>query len=147
MVTPDCERFEFAFMWRYRLPLALLGIGPRSAWVVVEGNELTIQFGLWRLRTPIDNVRDARRTGPYRGWRTIGPRLSLADRGVTFGTTSAGGVCIQFASAVPALLPGEWPRHPAATVTVADPDRLAALLTHAVATQAPSSGHPRQRMT
>jgi hypothetical protein len=42
MTTPDCERFEFAFMPRYRLPLALLGIGPRTAWVVVESNELTI---------------------------------------------------------------------------------------------------------
>ena len=146
-MTPDRERFEFAFMHRYRLPLAVLGIGPRTAWVVFESNGLTIQFGRWRLRTPIDNVRDARRTGPYRGWRTVGRRMSLADCGVTFGTTSAAGVCIQFASAVPALLPANWPRHPAATVTVADPDRLVALLTQAVARQPPSSGTPRHRMT
>jgi hypothetical protein len=141
-MTPDCERFKFAFMRRYRLPLSLLGIGPRTAWVVVECDGLTIQFGLWRLRTSIDNVRDARRTGPYRGWRAIGPRVSLADRGVTFGTTSAAGVCIQFASAVPALLPAKWPRHPAATVTVAEPDRLVALLTRAVARHAPHRGTP-----
>jgi hypothetical protein len=139
MMTPDCERFDFAFLRRYRLPLSLLGIGPRTAWVAVEGDVLTIQFGLWRLCTPIDNVRDARRTGPYRGWRAIGPRLSLADRGVTFGTTSAAGVCLQFVSAVPALLPAKWLRHPAATVTVADPDRLVALLTGPVAEEAVSS--------
>ena len=137
MVSPDCERFDFAFMRRYRLPLALLGIGPRTACVVVGGGELTIRFGFWRLRTPIDNVRDARRGGPYRGWRAIGPRLSLADGGVTFASTSAAGVCIRFSSPVPALLPATWPRHPAATVTVADPDRLVALLTGAVARPAP----------
>jgi hypothetical protein len=128
-MTPDCQRFDFGFIRRYRLPLALLGIGPRTAWVAIEGNELAIRFGLWRLRTPLDNVRDARRTGPYRAWRAVGPRLSLADGGVTFGTTSAAGVCIHFAQAVPALLPAPWPRHPAATVTVADPDRLVAVLT------------------
>jgi hypothetical protein len=129
MMTPDCERFEFAFMMRYRLPLSLLGVGPRTARVTVADDGLTIQFGLWRLHTPIDNVRGARRTGPFSGWRAIGPRMSLADGGVTFGTTTAAGVCIQFATPVPAILPAPWPRHPAATVTVAEPDRLVTLLT------------------
>lgn len=125
------ERFDFAFATPYRLPLSLIGVGPTTAYVVVDRDGLTVRFGPWRLHTSIGNIRDARRAGPYRWWRVIGPHLSLVDRGVTFGTTSAGGVCIRFTTAVPALLPARWPGHPAATVTVADPDRLVDRLTRA----------------
>ena len=48
----------------------------------------------------------------------VGPHLSLADGGVSFGSTAAGGVCLRFGVPVPGLAPGGWPRHPAATVTV-----------------------------
>jgi hypothetical protein len=30
------------------------------------------------------NLWAVRLTGPYRAWRAIGPRLSLADHGLTF---------------------------------------------------------------
>ena len=143
-MASDRERFEFAFQDRYRLPLSLLGIRPGTACVVVDEDGLTIRFGPWRLHSSLDNVRDARRTGPYREWRVIGPRLSLADRGVTFGTTSASGVCIRFATAVPALLPAGWPRHSAATVTVTDPDRLVARLTRDATPHPPPSASTRR---
>lgn len=114
------QRFDFAFATPYRLPLALIGVRPETAWVAVDEAELTIRFGPWRLCTGRDNVAAAATTGPYRWWRAIGPHVSLTDTGVTFGTTTAAGVCIQFASPVPALVPGGWLRHPAATVTVTD---------------------------
>jgi hypothetical protein len=114
------EHFDFNFAARYRAPLALLGVRPDTAWVQVNDAELRIRYGPWRLRTGRDNVVAAGTAGPYRWWRAIGPHLSLADSGVTFGTTTAGGVCIEFATPVPALAPGGRLRHRAVTVTVTD---------------------------
>nr|WP_227457523.1 hypothetical protein [Micromonospora purpureochromogenes] len=85
---------------------------------------LLVRFGPWLLRTTRDNVTGAELSGPYRWWRAIGPHLSAADGGVTFGAGVAAGVCLRFAEPVPALAPGPWPRHPAVTVTVADPAAL-----------------------
>ena len=116
----SAQRFDFSFASRYRAPLALLGVRPGTAWVQVDDTELEVRFGPWRLRTERDNVVAARTAGPYRWWRAIGPHVSLTDSGVTFGTTTGGGVCIEFATPVPALAPGRWLRHPAATVTVTD---------------------------
>ena len=122
------HRFGFRFDAPFRVPLALLGVRPATAEVTVDDAWLTARFGPWRLRTPRSNVATARRTGPYRWWRAIGPRLSLADRGLTLGTSAAGGVCIEFATPVPALA-GRRLRHPGLTVTVADPDALVRALT------------------
>ena len=47
------------------------------------------------------------------------PTGSFKDRGVTFGTSTRQGVCVQFAEPVPALVPGNLLKHPACTVTVA----------------------------
>jgi hypothetical protein len=116
----SAQRFDFRFAGPYRAPLALLGVRPDTAWVQVDDTELQVRFGPWRLRTERENVVAARTTGPYRWWRAIGPHVSLTDSGVTFGTTTAGGVCIEFATPVAALVPGGWLRHPAVTVTVAD---------------------------
>lgn len=120
MTGPSPRRFSFPFAPPFRLPLALLGIRPSTAWVAVGSASLTVRFGPWRLHSNRGNVVGAGRTGPYRWWRAIGPHVSLADSGVTFGTTTAGGVCIRFATPVPALAPGRWLRHPAVTVTVTD---------------------------
>ncbi|MGN9908637.1 hypothetical protein ACTMTJ_13930 [Phytohabitans sp. LJ34] len=117
-------RFRFAASRAVWWLLAPFGVRPGNAWLALSEAELVVRFGPWRLRTARDNVLDARRSGPYRWWRVIGPHLSLADRGVTFGTNAAAGVCVRFATPVPALLPGRWLRHPGLTVTVADPDGL-----------------------
>ncbi|MEV6518362.1 hypothetical protein AB0M37_21535 [Micromonospora chalcea] len=117
-------RFPFRFDPAFRLPLALLRVRPATAWVDWGPDGLLVRFGPWLLRTTRDNVTGAELSGPYRWWRAIGPHLSLADGGVTFGAGVAAGVCLRFAEPVPALAPGPWLRHPAVTVTVADPAAL-----------------------
>ncbi|WFE65582.1 hypothetical protein [Micromonospora sp. WMMD714] len=132
------HRFAFRFDPRFQAPLALLGIRPQTCAVVVDDEMVAIRFGPWRLRTARGNVVGARRGGPYRWWRVVGPHLSLADGGVTFGTGTTAGVCLRFGSPVPGLAPGRWLRHPAATVTVTDPDALLAALSVAP----PTATHP-----
>ncbi|GAA2868373.1 hypothetical protein GCM10010517_28120 [Streptosporangium fragile] len=117
-------RFAFAFDPVWRLPLLLLGVSPERAFAEVGEEGLTIRFGPWLLRTPIANVTGTTVTGPYAPWKAIGPHLSLADRGVTFGTNTRKGVCVRFATPVPALAPGGFLPHPGATVTVADIEGL-----------------------
>jgi hypothetical protein len=126
----DGHRFDFAFDDRLRPVARLFGVRPGNAYVRVGGGDLAIRFGPWSLRTALANVAGATPTGPYRWWRVAGPaRLSLADRGITFATSTSGGLCISFHEPVAALVPAPVVRHPAATVTVADPEGLARLLT------------------
>ena len=49
-----------------------------------------------RLIGVLANIRGYQRTGPYRWWRAIGPRRSLADKGLTFGTSDREGICLCF---------------------------------------------------
>lgn len=121
------RRFAFRHEHRFAVPLRALGVGPDTAWVEVDDTTLRVRFGRLGLRTPIGNVVGVELTGPYPWYRAIGPRLSLADGGVTFGTSTHGGVCIRFHESVPALL-GRRFRHPGATVTVDDPTELARTL-------------------
>jgi hypothetical protein len=118
------QRFEFRFDYPLAAPLAALGIVPRTSHVDVGDGELRVRFGPWALRTPIDNVVETDITGPYRWWTVTGVRFSLADRGITFGSNAHRGLCLGFAEAVPAVLPGRLRRHRAVTVTVADPAAL-----------------------
>ncbi|WP_405089706.1 hypothetical protein OG767_18545 [Micromonospora sp. NBC_01392] len=118
------RHFPFRFDPAFRLPLALLGVRSETARVELAPDALVVRFGPWRLRTTPANVVEVELSGPYRWWRAVGPHLSLADGGVTFGSSVAGGLCLRFDEPVPALAPGPWPRHPAVTVTVADPTAL-----------------------
>lgn len=122
------QQFPFAFDDRFRLPLRVLGITPDSARVVVADGVVDARFGPWRVTTPLSNVSRTRVTGPYRAFRAIGPHLSLADRGVSFGTTTEQGLCILFRRPVPGIDPLGVLRHPGLTVTVADLEGLAAAL-------------------
>lgn len=125
-------RFPFAFDRHVGPAAALFGATPFTAWVDVDGEALTVRFGPWSLRTPLDNVAGVHQTGPYSWWKVAGPpRLSLVDRGVTFATSTRGGVCIEFRRPVPGALPFGVLRHPSATVTVDDPDALVEALTSA----------------
>ncbi len=121
-------RFEFAFTRPLSWPLALLGVTPWTAHVDVTGDEFAVRFGPWSLVTQLSNIEGAEVTGPYLPFKVLGPHISLADRGVTFGTTWRRGVCVRFRRPVAAALPGGLLPHPAVTVTVADADRLVALL-------------------
>jgi hypothetical protein len=128
------ERFEFSFAPAYRLAGRAFGIAPRSAWVEVGEETLSARFGPWRVSTPLTNVTSARVTGPYALWKTAGPaRLAITDRGLTFATNGDRGVLICFHTPIRGLDPLGVLRHPELTVTVADVDRLAALLTERAA--------------
>jgi hypothetical protein len=114
------DRFGFAFDDRWRRWLGLVGVTERTAHVTVGETELLVRFGPWQLETTMANVAAAQETGPYRWWRAIGPHLSLADQGVTFGSNAWRGACVRFHQPVPALFPVAWPRHPGLTVTLDD---------------------------
>jgi len=128
------ERFPFKFDARLAPAAAVFGVVPSRAYVEIDGSDLFVRFGPWSLRTPLANVRDTEPSGPYRWWKIAGPaHLSLADRGITFATTTAGGLCVRFREPVAAGLPTDRLRHPAATVTVADPPALAEAIVEAKA--------------
>ena len=117
-------RCDFAFDYPVALPLAGFGVLPGTSYVQVQDGELLARFGPWSLRTPVDNVVSAQVTGPYRWWRAVGLRLSLGDSGVTFGSNARRGLLLTFAAPVDSVLPWVGPRHPNATLTVADPEAL-----------------------
>ena len=121
-------RFAFEFDYPLAAPLLAAGVTPRTAHVDVDDGWFDVRFGLWRLRTPLSNVAGATVTGPYHPLRALGTRVSLADRGVTFGTNARQGVCVRFHEPVPAALPAGLLRHPGATVTVREPEGLRAAL-------------------
>jgi len=123
------RRFAFAFTAAYRPFERPFGIGPSTAWVDVDDETLEARFGPWRVTTPLSNVTGAEVTGPYAFAKTAGPaRLALTDRGLTFATNGQRGVLISFGTTVRGLDPLGLIRHPELTVTVADVDRLSALL-------------------
>jgi hypothetical protein len=121
-------QFEMAFDPRFRLPLAALGVTPATAHVTVTADRLVACFGPWTCRTAPANVRAVRLTGPYHWYRAVGPRLSLADHGLTFGTSATRGVCLLLRKPVPGIDPLGVIRHPGLTLTVADPQRFAAIV-------------------
>ena len=87
---------------------------------------MRVRFGLWRLRTAVDNVEDVEESGDYAFVKTAGPaHLSLADRGITFATNADQG-CASGSSTGPGRSAAGHLRCPAATLTVADPAALRA---------------------
>jgi hypothetical protein len=123
-------RFEFAFAPAYRLPALAFGVVPATAHVEVTDDELRVRFGPWSLVTALDNIVGAELTGDFHWLKTAGPpHLSFSDRGVTFATNGDRAVCVRFATPVPAIDPTGTIRHPGATLTVAEPQRLLDVLT------------------
>ena len=117
--------FPFRFDARYRLLAAPFGISPSRAEVRLGDGRLVARFGPWAVQTPLTNLAGAEVTGPYGLLKTAGPaHLSFADRGLTFASNGARGVCIRFREPVPGISPTGQPLHPALTVTVADVDGL-----------------------
>jgi hypothetical protein len=121
--------FSFRFTPGYQLAGLPFGVTPWTARVQVDARVLAIRFGWWRLRTPVTNIVGTVVTGPFGFLRTAGSaRLSLADRGLTCATNGERGLCIRFGQPVRGIEPFGLLRHPAVTVTVADPQRLATFL-------------------
>lgn len=113
--------FAVPFPWLRRI------LGPRSG-LELDAAGLRVRFGPWLVETPLSNLAGAEATGPYSVFRGLGVRLSLADRGLTFGTTTRGGVCLRFREPVAGIDPWGRIRHPGLTLTVAEPE----LVTEAV---------------
>jgi hypothetical protein len=118
--------FAFDFDARYRRILWCLGITPARSWVRVAGGRLDVRFGPWKLGTTVGNIDCMEVTGPYAAHRAIGPHISLVDQGLSFGSTTARGVCLRFIEAVPGPSTLGLVKHTGLTVTVADPDGLIA---------------------
>jgi hypothetical protein len=126
---PLTERFEFAFDPKYRRPAGVFGVTPANAWVQVGESDLEARFGRWRVRSPLANVAGVAVTGPYQFFKTAGPaRLGVTDRGLTFATNGERGVLISFRDKVRGIDRFGLIQHPELTVTVAEVERLAALL-------------------
>ncbi|CAA9355290.1 MAG: hypothetical protein AVDCRST_MAG34-2036 [uncultured Nocardioidaceae bacterium] len=122
-------RFPFRFAPSYRWAALPFGVTPATAFVEVSEGRLLVRFGLWRLETSVTNVAGHEGTGGFAFVKTAGPpHLSLADRGVTFATNADRALCVRFQEPVKTLLPTGRLRHPSATLTVADPPGLAAML-------------------
>ncbi|HEX6457683.1 MAG TPA: hypothetical protein VF032_02095 [Thermoleophilaceae bacterium] len=122
-------RFDFRFDPRYERAARPFGVTPERAWVEVRDGELVARYGPWRVRTPLGNVTGAEVTGPYAFLKTAGPaRLAITDRGLTFASNGERGVRIDFASPVTGIDPLGLIHHPELTVTVADVEKLAAML-------------------
>jgi hypothetical protein len=121
--------FPFRFHPVFRAVALPLGIRSDTARVEVADEHLSVVFGRWRLRTPLDNVEGVRVTGPFAWPKVIGPpHLSFADRGLTFATNPHEGVCIDLSTPEPGLDPWGILRHPGVTVTVEDTAGLVEML-------------------
>ena len=110
--------FRYTRDRRFSWLLRIIGVRHDLDGVRVDDGVLTATFGLLGIRTPLSNVAGATLTGPHRWHRSVGPRLSMADHGMTFGTSDRRGVCLSFNTPVPSAL-GPWD-HPGLTVTVED---------------------------
>ncbi|MEO0493877.1 MAG: hypothetical protein AAF081_10720 [Actinomycetota bacterium] len=105
----------------YRLMLAPLRLDDDDG-VTLTDDTFTATFGPKRLQTPLTNVVEAHATYDYRWFKAIGMRLSFADDGLTFGTSTYGGVCVHFDERVRRVI--GLKDHSALTVTVEDLDGL-----------------------
>ncbi|TYB50927.1 hypothetical protein FXF51_54655 [Nonomuraea sp. PA05] len=123
------EEFGFAFEERYRPLLAVLGIRPSTCRLTLSDELLRVRFGPWLVLSPRHNVTGAEPSGPFSPLKAIGVRVSMADGGLTFGSSTTQGVCITFRRSVSGSEPLGVLRHPGLTVTVEDPARLIGLIT------------------
>jgi len=121
------EFFPYRFDKRFAPIWLAAGALPwRDGVTITDDGRFVATFGLLRVDTPVGNISETHVAGPYRWWTAVGPRLSLADDGLTFGTNTASGLCIHFREKIKRVI--GFRDHSALTVTVADPQALGALL-------------------
>lgn len=122
--------FPYRIDSTYRLLLAPFRL-DRDDGVTLTDDTFRATFGRATLETPIANVTGAHSTLDYQWFKAIGMRLSFADDGLTFGTSTHGGVCVHFDSRVRRVI--GMRDHSALTVTVDDLDGLVAAIEDRVA--------------
>lgn len=123
------ERFSFRYDGVVGLAARSVSATPDRAYVEIADGKLSARFGPWFMTTPLSNIAVITESGPYKVWKVIGPpRLSFADRGITFATNNDRGVCIRFFEPVAGIEPTGRVLHPGMTVTVADPNGLVVAL-------------------
>ncbi len=115
------RHFDYELDPRFKVIWWPLGVRAGQG-VTIGDDRLTARYGLFELNTPLDNVVGGHITEDYRWYTAIGVRLSFADDGLTFGTTTRRGVCIHFSDRVSGVIPTK--SHSALTVTLADCDGL-----------------------
>ncbi len=81
---------------RQRWLLLPFGVRPGNAWVRLEDHRLVARFGFFRFQTPLDNVVRWEISGPYRWFMALGVRRSVRGGDVTFGSSTHGGVRLDF---------------------------------------------------
>ncbi len=124
--APPTREFDFRFADSYRTAARLFGITPAHTGVSVGEDALVARYGRWKATVPLTNIKAVDVTGPYWFIKTAGPpRLGITDRGLTFASNGDRGVLITFNEPI-RVIPGL--HHPELTVTVAEPEELAALL-------------------
>ena len=122
------ETFPFRFDRVSRPALLALGVHPGNTEVrLTDDDRFVARFGRWVVDTPLSNIDCVEVTGPYRRYKAIGLRGSWVDQGITFGTSTKGGVCVTFHEPVPRLIRG-MKKHPGLTVTVKDVEGLASAI-------------------
>jgi hypothetical protein len=119
------KRFPFRFesvLWR--LGVLPFGVTPGRAYVDLDDAGVHARFGPYRMEVPLSNIARFAIRGPYRSWRAVGMRQTLGVWDVSFGSSARDGVYLEF------VQPQRWAvgRHPALTVTVADPEAFTAAL-------------------
>ncbi|UOZ02862.1 hypothetical protein [Amycolatopsis sp. WQ 127309] len=123
---------------RHRLHAKFAGPSWLQPWLErhsgldLDATGLHVHLGPWSVSTPLANLAGAEVSGPFKPWRALGVRLSLADCGLTFGTNSARGLCVRFRDPVPGIEPSGLLRHPSLTATIAEPDLVADVLNQAI---------------
>ncbi len=81
---------------RQRWLLLPFGVRPGNAWARLEDDRLVARFGFFRFQTPLDNIVRWEISGPYRWFMALGVRRSVRGGDVTFGSSTHGGVRLDF---------------------------------------------------
>lgn len=114
------RNFPFAIEAAYIPVLAVFGVLPTATSMSVGPDSIDITFGLLKRSIALDNIKSVKLTGPYKWYRAIGARYSYSDHGLTYGTSTAGGVCMEFHEGIEGHGPFKLVRHPNLTVTPVD---------------------------
>jgi hypothetical protein len=97
--------FPFRFDRVARCLLVPLGVTPATSGVQVTRGRVLIRYGPWRATIDRSDIRAVRAAGPFKAWKAIGPRVSLADRGLTLGTSTRSALCIELRQPIGVLMP------------------------------------------